>query len=297
MLKTILVTGSCGHLGLSLKLSAMAWSQYQFIFSNRNDIDFSNSQSIITYFSKRKFDLIINCAAYTAVDMAESEPKLADAINHLAVKQLANIAQAQGSILVHISTDYVFDGTNNKAYVEEDPSNPQNVYGISKLNGEIAIQTIKPQAIIIRTSWIYSEYGNNFVKTIRKLGQKHDNLKVINDQIGNPTYAKDLADAIIKIIHSSQTQQHLADNLVQIYHYSNLGACSWYDFAKTIIRLSGYNCKINPVISKDYSKLAKRPYFSVLNTAKIKQCYGLSIPYWKNSLHKCIQILQQDKAT
>ena len=304
MLKTILVTGKNGQLGKSLqkivnnchceRSEAISNTQYDFTFVARGELDLAHPQSIADYFQDKHFDAIINCAAYTAVDKAESEPELADQINHLAVKQLAEIAKAQNTVLIHISTDYVFDGTHHKPYVETDKTNPINVYGLTKLKGEQAMQAINPKGAIIRTSWVYSEFGNNFVKTMLRLGQERDSLNVIYDQIGSPTYATDLANAIMTLLCHSGAGRNLTaskmlkqvqhDEVVEIYHYSNEGICSWYDFAQAIFDITNINCQVNPIETKDYPTPAKRPHYSLMNKAKIKQIQGLTVPYWKESL-------------
>jgi len=292
-IKTILVTGKNGQLGQSLKALAPKNQQYQFTFTGRDELDLSDPKKIAAYFEQNTFDLILNCAAYTAVDKAEEQQVLADTINHLAVKQLAEIAQKNDSILIHISTDYVFDGTGHKPYAENAVINPQNIYGATKLKGEQAIQQVACDAVIIRTSWVYSEYGNNFVKTMLRLGDERDQLKVIFDQVGTPTYATDLAMSILKIIdsyHNNQTD--FLQEKVSIYHYSNEGVCSWYDFAKAIFQLSNTECAVSPIETKEYPTPAKRPYYSVLNKAKIKRQYQLNIPYWKDSLQDCLDKLQ-----
>ena len=296
-IRTILVTGSNGQLGQSLKSLASQHPQYQFTFVERAELDLGNTESIAGYLKQNKFDLIINCAAYTAVDKAEQEQEQADKINHLAVKQLAEIAKLNDSILIHISTDYVFDGTGYKPYLESDQTCPQSVYGASKLKGEQAIQKIAPKAIIIRTSWVYSEYGTNFVKTMLRLGQERESLNVIVDQIGTPTYAKDLAVAIIKIVDACSADQNIftQDQQVQLYHYSNEGVCSWYDFAKTIFEQTNVPCTVSAIETKDYPTAAKRPHYSVINKAKIKQTYNLSIPYWKDALQACLKKYQETK--
>ncbi len=296
-IQTILVTGSNGQLGQSLKSLASQYSQYQFTFTQRAELDLSDTNSIADYFKQNQFDLIINCAAYTAVDKAEQEQELTDTVNHLAVKQLAEIAKQYDSILMHISTDYVFNGTGYKPYLENDQTNPQSVYGASKLKGEQAIQNIAPKAIIIRTSWVYSEYGTNFVKTMLRLGQERESLNVIVDQVGTPTYAKDLATAILKIIDVCCTNQNffVQEQQVQLYHYSNEGVCSWYDFAKAIFELTNTPCIVSAIETKDYPTAAKRPHYSVLNKAKIKQNFNLSIPYWKDALQVCLKKYQETK--
>ena len=233
------------------------------------------------------------------MDKAESEPALADQINHLAVKQLAEIAKSQNSLLIHISTDYVFDGTNHKPYVETDKTNPTNIYGLTKLKAEQAMQASGCAGAIIRTSWVYSEFGNNFVKTMLRLGKERDNLNVIYDQIGSPTYATDLASAILLILKSPSPLMGEGwgegeKQTLQIYHYSNEGVCSWYDFAKAIFEISNINCQVNPIETKDYPTPAKRPFYSVMNKNKIKQQPGLLIPHWRDSLKQCLTQLEQN---
>lgn len=286
-IKTILVTGSSGQLGQSLQAKVQNYPDITFTFATRTEIDLSKPQSIINYFQQYHFDLIINCAAYTAVDNAETEPALADQINHLAVKQLAEMAKQNNCKLIHISTDYVFNGMHYRPYIETDEVEPQSVYGQSKLNGEHALVTALPNnGLIIRTSWVYSENGNNFVNTMLRLGNERDALNVIFDQVGTPTYVGDLTTAIMSIVTSRKFHQ---TNLpTEIYHYSNEGVCSWYDFAYTIFQLANINCEVSPVETKDYPTPATRPHYSLLNKAKIKQDYHLTIPYWKDSLQVCL---------
>jgi len=213
---------------------------------------------------------------------------LADKINHHAVRQLAEIAKVQGAVLIHISTDYVFNGQNHKPYVETDCVDPINVYGKTKLQGEQAILNVQPKGVIIRTSWLYSEFGNNFVKTMLRLGEERDSLNVIYDQVGSPTYAGDLAKAVVDIISCNIKSD---EKLLKIYHYSNEGVCSWYDFAKMIFELRNINCNVSPIETKNYPKLAKRAHYSVLNKQKIKQRYKFHIPYWRESLEICVRKL------
>ena len=285
----ILVTGKNGQLGRSLhKLVSEKKYDNEFIFVGREELDLSSESGINHYFDNNdKFDIIINCAAYTQVDKAEQEAELANQINHLAVKQLASIANKQQARLIHISTDYVFNGRQYQPYIETDDVEPQGVYGKTKLSGEQVIQNnLKSNAIIIRTSWIYSEYGNNFVKTMLKLGNELESLNVIFDQVGTPTYAGDLAKAIIFIVRSNTFSQ--TDFKTQIYHFSNEGVCSWYDFAKTIFELTNTQCQVSSIETKDYPTPGTRPHYSVLNKSKIKQSYNLVIPYWKDSLKQCL---------
>lgn len=289
---TILVIGSNGQLGQSIQSIAAEYPNIDFFFTNRQNLDLTNEISINNFFKNQTFDIIINCAAHTAVDKAESQPELANQINNLAVQKLVKIVKEQHSKLIHISTDYVFSGKQYIPYMEADEVEPQGVYGKTKLQGEHYIQsTLKNNAIIIRTSWIYSEYGNNFVKTMLKLGQQRDTLNVIYDQVGTPTYAKDLAKSIICII---ETQAFNKENFkTEIVNYSNEGLCSWYDFAKAIFELMNIECLVLPVETKDYPMPAKRPHYSVLNKTKIKKKYHLTIPYWKDSLRICLTAIQR----
>lgn len=286
MSKSVLVTGKGGQLGRSIQKMAFLYSGFDFTFVGREDVDFSDTNSIEKHFANNQYDVVINCAAYTAVDKAESEPELAEQINHLAVKKIAEIAKQQDAALIHISTDYVFNGQNHKPYIELDVTDPQSVYGLTKLKGEQAIQAINPKGCIVRTSWVYSEYGNNFVKTMLRLGKEKDKLRVIFDQIGTPTYATDLAKAILHVIASEAWQPK--DDIALIYHYSNEGVCSWYDLAKAIFELSGISSQVRPIETKDYPTPAKRPYYSVMNKSKIKKDFNLEIPYWRDSLNKCL---------
>lgn len=285
-IKKVLVTGKNGQLGRSIKALSSQYPHYQFVFVGRDELNLSCSKNIADYFKNKQYDVIINCAAYTAVDKAEEQQDLAKAINHSAVKQLAEISKENGWVLIHISTDYVFDGANHKPYIESDLVNPQNIYGTSKLKGEQAIQQVGCKAAIIRTSWVYSEYGNNFVKTMLKLGVEREQLNVIFDQIGSPTYATDLALSLLAIVDSID----IDDTGFQqdIYHFSNEGACSWYDFAKAVFELSHTECAVFPIETKDYPTPAQRPHYSLLNKAKIKQQFKLNIPYWKDSLQTCL---------
>jgi len=295
----ILVTGKNGQLGKSINKivnTGNGKNNYQqdneFIFVGREELDLSNNSSIINYFNNNdKFDVIINCAAYTQVDKAEQEAELANQVNHLAVKQLASIANKQQARLIHISTDYVFDGESDKPYTEIDITNPINVYGKTKLAGEKALQAVMPiNAMIIRTSWVYSEYGNNFVKTMLRLGKERDEINVVSDQIGSPTYATDLAKAILKIIDNRDYQDK--DKATEIYHHSNKGEISWYDFTKEIFKLAKIDCKVSPITTEQYPTPAKRPDYTFMNKAKIAKTFSVNIPDWRKSLDTCITILK-----
>jgi len=287
MKRSILVTGANGQLGSEIQALAPNHADYTFTFADRDTFDFCSEDAIRTYFEKKRFDVIINCAAYTAVDKAESEEELAFAINHRAVEALAHIAKDKKISLIHLSTDYVFDGSNFKPYVENDPTNPQSVYGESKLAGEEALCAISPaNSIIIRTSWVYSGFGNNFVKTMLRLGREREELGVIFDQVGTPTYARDLAKAILDIIPKIKNSQ------TEIYHYSNEGVCSWYDFAKAIFELGGIGCSVKAIETKEYPTPATRPHYSLLNKAKIKNSFGLTVPYWHDALREALETME-----
>jgi len=285
----ILVTGSQGQLGSEINVLSKEYG-YTFFFTDRQTLDIADKNDIEHFCTKNDINVIINCAAYTAVDKAEEDVINADKINHLAVENLAQIAKEKNISLIHISTDYVFDGTNFKPYVESDTTSPNAVYGSTKLEGEKAMQEIDPShSIIIRTSWVYSSFGNNFVKTMLRLGKEKASLGVIFDQVGTPTYARDLARAILEILPKIENEK------VEIYHYSNEGVLSWYDFAKEIMKMAKLDCVINPIESKAYPTPAKRPHYSLLNKAKIKKDFGIEIPYWKDGLDACLKTLGERK--
>ena len=279
----ILVTGGNGQLGSELKELAPNFTEYNFLFTDAYDLDIAAHNDVRKFIEINNINVIINCAAYTAVDKAESEPELADAINHLAVANLAQIAKDKNIKLIHISTDYVFDGTNHKPYIETDTPNPKSVYGQTKLDGELAMQQINPlNSVIIRTSWVYSRFGNNFVKTMLRLAETRDEISVVSDQIGSPTNAADLANAILTILRK------ISNEIVEVFHYSNEGVCSWYDFAKAIFEIDKIN--INPINSNQYSTKSQRPFYSVLNKSLIKNTYDVEILHWRNSLKKIVKL-------
>jgi len=285
----ILITGSKGQLGSELQ-SLSSNYDYNFFFTSRDSLDISNQEDIKSFCKTNNITHIINCAAYTAVDKAEDEKELANDINHIAVKNIALISKELNISLIHISTDYVFDGTSHIPYIEDDNTNPNGIYGQTKLDGEKAINQINPiNSIIIRTSWVYSSFGNNFVKTMLNLSKKLDTLGVIFDQVGTPTYAKDLAKAILDILPK------VNNTTTQTYHYSNEGSISWYDFAKAIFEISNINITVNPIETKDYPTKATRPNYSILNKSKIKNDFDIMIPYYKDSLKSCIEILEENK--
>ncbi|SHN00802.1 dTDP-4-dehydrorhamnose reductase [Polaribacter sp. KT 15] len=282
-MSNILVTGANGQLGSELKNIEVDYSKYKFYFTDFNELDITDHDAVRRFVLNNNITIIINCAAHTAVDKAENEIELSDKLNHLSVKNFAELSKELKIKLIHVSTDYVFDGTNHRPYLESDITSPQSVYGKTKLDGENAMKKINPEnSIIIRTSWVYSNYGNNFVKTMLRLGRERESIGVIYDQIGTPTYAGDLAKAILEIIPK------INNNTVELFHYSNEGVCSWYDFAKTIFELKAIPCLVNAILTSDYPTAAKRPYYSLLNKDKIKQKFGLKVPYWKDSLKEVL---------
>jgi len=285
----ILVTGSNGQVGSELQALSPAY-EYNFYFTDRDSLDITDKSAVEEFVKNNEITTIINAAAYTAVDKAEEDKENADKINHLATKYLAEIAKENDIKLIHISTDYVFDGKNYKPYNEDDATSPNGVYGATKLAGEKVMQAVNPKdSIIIRTSWVYSSYGANFVKTMLRLGKERENLGVIFDQVGTPTYARDLARTILDIL------PRITNEDVAIYHYSNEGVLSWYDFAKEIMRMAKIECVINPIETKEYPTPATRPHYSLLNKAKIKKDFNITIPYWKDSLDNCLKVLGERK--
>lgn len=290
----ILVTGANGQLGSELKKIYNNGifnldKSLNFIFTDIDTLDISNTIFLKKFFQDHVFDFVINCAAYTNVDLAETEKEKAYNVNATCVKNIIETIKAtkiSTTKFIHISTDYVFDGRNHVPYTENMQTNPQSVYGNSKLEGEIFALQYK-NSMVIRTSWLYSSYGKNFVKTIYKLCKERESLNVVFDQIGTPTYAFDLAYAIFQIIKHSVNDNHFSSG---VYHFSNEGVCSWYDFAKTIVKKANSKCIINPIESKDYPTPVKRPFYSVLNKAKIKTTFNIKIPHWEDSLSEYFKI-------
>jgi dTDP-4-dehydrorhamnose reductase len=274
----ILVTGALGQVGQAIKAAAALHSEIQFFFAGSTEADVTNVQSLEAVFTKVKPNVCINAAAYTAVDKAESEPERAYAINAAGAKNLAKVCEAFKTVLIHISTDFVFDGTKQTPYIEEDATNPQSVYGTTKLEGENAIRTILKEHYIIRTSWVYSQYGNNFMKTMLRLAGERSSLSVVNDQTGTPTNANSLAKALIAIAAFSASGN--ADAKYGLYHYSDEGQCSWYDFAKKIFEVNKITIDLQPLSTAQYPTPAKRPSYSVLNKHKIKAAFNLNINLW-----------------
>jgi len=283
-MSNVFVTGSKGQLGLELASLESDFLNFNIFFTDKSSVDITNYEAVETFVLNNKITVIINCAAYTNVDLAEDEPAMANEINYLAVRNLAEIAKKHQIQLIHISTDYVFDGTSKIPYLENATANPQNVYGVSKLKGEQAMLAVNPaNSALIRTSWLYSKFGKNFVKTIVKLTKEKERINVVDDQIGSPTYAQDLAKTILQII------PFLMSSGVKVYHYANEGKCSWFQFAEEIVKLSESNCLVMPIAASKFNSKAKRPNFSLLNTTNIKQTFKLTIPHWKVSLKKCIE--------
>ena len=283
-MKKILVTGANGQVGQELQALAGGYPDSEFSFVTRNTFNLEDMEQMLAYLNQAQPNCIINCAAYTAVDRAESEPEKADVINHQAVDFMARWCASNNSTLLHLSTDYVFDGASEMPYTEADATNPQSVYGKTKRAGEKAILNYHPEAIIIRTAWVYSSYGSNFVKTILRLMQERESLNIVNDQVGSPTYAADLARVILKIINESEWKKG-------IYHYSNIGRISWYTFAEVIREEAGLECKLNGISSSAYTTAAQRPAYSLLDTSKLQRTYGIQIPEYRSSLRQCLKKL------
>ena len=278
-MKKILITGANGQLGSELSVLSTKYSQYEWIFTDRTQITLDNLGLLKKQLNDIDPDIILNCGAYTAVDKAESEKDLAFTINHLAVEAIAKYTKENDVKLMHISTDYVFDGSSSVALSEEAETNPINIYGASKHAGEVACMNENPSSIIIRTSWVYSKFGNNFVKTMQRLMQEKESINIVNDQIGSPTYAADLAQAMLNILE-------FPNWIPGIYNYSNEGEVSWYEFALRIKEFGGYNCNVEGIPSVSYPTPAKRPEFSLLDKKKIKTIYNLDVPNYKESLRK-----------
>lgn len=282
----ILITGAYGQLGSEINALTSNFPNWAFLFTDVDSLDITDESAVQNYFERELPDFVVNCAAYTAVDKAETDSQTVEKVNAFAPKLLAKYAHKIGAKLIQISTDYVFDGTACTPYTETDEVNPQGVYGATKLRGEQNCLAENPDSIVIRTSWLYSTFGNNFVKTMLRLGKERSQLSVVFDQVGTPTYAADLAAAILSIIQitSKKTEKFLPG----IYHFSNEGVASWYDFAKAIFEIAQVECEILPVLSNQFPTPAKRPSFSVLNKSKFRETFGIEIPYWRDSLRDCL---------
>ena len=292
-MKNILVTGAYGQLGNEVRILSANYPEYNFMFTDVDSLDITDKNELIDFVTGNDIRYIINCAAYTAVDKAEDDTELCEKINATAVKNLGLAAAEAGAGIIHVSTDYVFDGTSCRPYSEDMPTKPCSVYGKTKLKGEKNLLKVCPNAIVIRTAWLYSPFGNNFVKTMIKLGSERESLNVIFDQVGTPTYALDLAVAILKAMDQTIDTDHDKGG---VYHFSNEGVCSWYDFTIKIHEIAGINtCKVNPIETKDYPTKAARPHYSVLNKTKIKQTFNITIPHWEASLKECIKELSEQE--
>ncbi len=284
--KKIIVTGANGQLGQELKIASLNYPQFEFVFLSKEELNINDSPAVISFFLSNRPAFCINCAAYTAVDKAESEKEKAFLINADATGVLAKASKQVHAKLIHLSTDYVFDGNSSTPLKENDATSPINIYGASKLQGEDNAIRNNNETIIIRTSWVYSEFGNNFVKTMIRLMREKESINVINDQIGSPTYAADLANAILKIISSNKF-------VSGIYNFSNDGEISWFDFAMAIKESINSPCLVNPIPTSQYPTPAKRPHFSLLDKTKIRETYNIEIPDWKKSLAVCIERLKK----
>lgn len=280
----ILVTGCNGQLGNELRLILDKEFPGSVLYTDVQELDLTDAKAVNAYIVNNEVTHIVNCAAYTAVDRAEEEKMQCAKINTDAVKNIAIAADSNGAKIIHISTDYVFDGTNHRPYRESDKVNPISQYGTTKRKGETALLALAPEALIIRTAWLYSTFGNNFVKTMLRLADSQPEIKVVSDQVGTPTYARDLAAAIAKILHSHQW-------VPGIFHFTDEGAASWYDFAKAIFRIAGKNVKVTPIPTEDFPTPANRPAYSILDKTRIKATYGVAIPHWEESLHDCMNLL------
>lgn len=287
-MNNILVTGANGQLGNAMRVLG-AKSAHHYLFTDLAELDITDREAVRRCVVENKIDVIVNCAAYTNVEKAEEDAVMADRLNHLAVENLATAAHQVGAWLIHISTDYVFQGNGNRPCREQEPTDPLGVYGRTKLAGEQAVIRSGAPYLIFRTAWLYSEWGNNFARTMLRLTAERESLNVVFDQVGTPTYAGDLAAAIVGIIDADKMTGHQG-----IYHFSNEGVCSWYDFATEIARFAGNTgCAIHPCHSSEFPSKVERPAYSVLDKSKIKQTFGITIPYWRDSLGSCIEKLQQ----
>ncbi len=286
-MKQILVTGCRGQLGSELQKLAPAYDETcVFHFTDVDELDITDRQAVYDYIEAHSISIVVNCAAFTAVDRAESEPELCDLLNNVAPGYLAEAVESVGGTMIQVSTDYVFDGCGHRPYLEDDPARPQTVYGRTKLEGEEAVIRTCAGSMVVRTAWLYSTFGNNFVKTMLRLGKERDTLGVVFDQVGSPTYARDLAAFILTAIDKGIVPG--------VYHYTNEGVCSWYDFTRAIHRIAGIegkNCKVSPIHTEDYPVPAPRPHYSVLDKQKVKDTYGIDIPWWEDSLKECLKEL------
>lgn len=289
-MKKILITGAKGQLGKSIHKLSSHYPEFSFMYTDETELNISQEQEVTAFFNQHAFDAVINCAAYNDVDQAEKNFELAKTINAFGPAFLAQTAKRNKCRFIHVSSDYVFNGKGHRPYQEEDSCQPTSAYGKSKLLGEDMVSQVNEKAMIIRTSWLFSEFGNNFLKTMLKYGQERDELRVVFDQIGTPTYATDLARAILEILSNEVNGEDQS-----LYHFSNEGVASWYDFATEIMKAAKIDCKVSAIESHEYPLPAKRPYYSVMNKAKIKKDFNLKIPHWRTSMLQCIETLGYGK--
>lgn len=287
----IIVTGAYGQLGSEIKFLSSQFPDYQFFYSDVDTLDITNWRAVYQYFDTVQPHFCVNCAAYTAVDKAESEPQKATKINVTAVKYLAKACLKHQARLIHLSSDYVYHNSINRPLVETDKTNPQSVYALTKLKGDKMALSVSSENIIIRSSWIYSSFGHNFLKTMLRLGRERNSLNIVYDQVGVPAYARDIATAILAIIGKLLATNH---PLGGVYHFAPSGVTCWYDYARTIFELENIDCQVNPILTRDYPTPAKRPSFSLLNCEKIQTAFDLKIPYWKDSVRKCLEVIRDE---
>lgn len=281
----ILVTGANGQIGMELRALSGQTSGHSWLFTDREELDLSQPEQIALFFDRHHIDVCVNCAAYTAVDRAESEPEPAARINAQAAGEIAEACRRQDALLIHFSSDYVYHNGLNRPLKEDDPADPQSVYAQTKLAGDLAALSANPKTIVLRTSWVYSAFGHNFVKTMLRLGREREEVRVVCDQIGAPTYARDLASVVLYLLDAENTP-------AGIYNYSNEGVCSWYDFARAIFEIAGIPCQVTPITTAEFPTPARRPPFSVLDKSKFKTTFHQPIPYWRDSLRECLAVLQ-----
>jgi dTDP-4-dehydrorhamnose reductase len=288
----ILVTGSNGQVGTELRYLAEQYSSFIITFVDLADLDITDANAVYDFINSGNYNYIINCAAYTAVDKAEENEKLAYEVNAIGARKIAQAAVIRNIQLIHISTDYVYHNDLDRPIIESDPTNPQSVYASTKLQGDQFVQMMLPSSMVIRTSWVYSSFGHNFVKTMLRLGRKQKSLDIVSDQIGTPTYAHDLAKAILDIIFKMENGDLVSGKMQGVFHYSNEGITHWADFAKKIFELEKINCAVNEIETTDYPTPASRPSYSALDKTKIKKTFGLEIPNWEESLANCLKLLR-----
>ena len=295
MKPTILITGAAGQLGNEFRFLAFTNTQFQFIYSDVDTLDITKLQACRNFFAKNPIQYVINCAAYTAVDKAETDIKLATRINVNGSRNLAKVCSEHNAVLIQISTDYVYHNRQNTPFVETDVVSPKSVYAKTKLAGDKAVLKYNNTSLVLRTSWLYGSFGHNFVKTMLRLGKEKTDLNVVFDQIGTPTYARDLAKAILVIIHKIDNNEVSREYAHGIWHYSNEGVTSWFDFAQAVMDFSDLKCHVHPIVSAQYPTPAARPPFSVLNKDKLKKVFGIDIPHWQSSLRECLKALESGK--